>query len=349
MSPWVRSSSAVIVSVLHCVAESSVLPVVCADAAAAADGSCSEDAGALGLLQFDAFSKRPPRGQLSAREESIPELVLQHIPYNFGHTIEKVATFGNGQGALLAYGFVNAALARPMLTEERWEIVNSTKLPNAQVWGHMNPDLFATSEVTGCPLYFTPGKYWPKEIAEAYFGNKNIFGMLRDPYERLVAMFRGNFGAYGGSYPKYFKTCDVNGAVRQMMENYIKGDIYSGDCTFVPQAEFFDKPFGIELAVDNRLFPDSVNKVFEDHGYQHFHIYREDILHVVGCPDVWAGDLDCQTKALVKKVYARDFELLCNHFGYCDSEENTCIKNVPTMCPNDIPKKNETATHCHNS
>lgn len=294
------------------------------------------------------FPNVPPRYHAQVSHDLKQELVLQHIPFNFGHTIEKVSTFGNGRSSLMAYGSVNAALLSPMSKEQRWEIVNSTKLPNAEVWGHLNPDLFEVSEVTGCPLYFTPGKYWPQSVAQAYFGNKTVFGMLRDPYERLVAMFRGNFGAYGGSYPKFSKTCDVNGAVRQMMETYLAGDKYSGDCTFVPQAEYFDQPFGIELAVDNRLFPDSANKVFAEHGYNHLHIYEQDILHVVGCADVWAGDLDCETKALVKKVYARDFELLCSSFGYCDTEENTCIKKVPTMCPSDLAKKEETATHCHN-
>eukprot|EP00434_Breviolum_minutum_P010395 symbB.v1.2.009169.t1/scaffold579.1/size184598/3 len=76
------------------------------------------------------------------------------------------------------------------------------------------------------------------------------------------------------------------------------------------------------------------------------HIETADIMHVEGCNQVWAGDLSCETKALVRKVYARDFELLCHYFGYCDVHENTCLQMVPDMCPTNLTAKKLTATYC---
>ena len=115
-------------------------------------------------------------------------------------------------------------------------------------------------------------KHWPKDIAESYFSNKKIFGLLRDPYERLVAMFRGGVSGYGGNFAEELKTCDVDSAVRKMMLQYLSGDIYAEGCTFLPQAEFFDPPFGITVPVDNRWFPDTANDVLAKHGYTNMRI-----------------------------------------------------------------------------
>mmetsp|Transcript_93312 Transcript_93312/g.260900 ORF Transcript_93312/g.260900 Transcript_93312/m.260900 type:complete len:344 (-) Transcript_93312:72-1103(-) len=308
---------------------------------AAAACAASEASSGLGLLQLDVARAG------SAVRPGTRDLVLQHVPYNFGHTVEKIAAVGGGLHNMQKYVTLQGLESLEGVPKEvMWGTVNMLKRPNAEIWGHLNPDLSVRSNVTGCPMFFTPGKYWPEDLAQRYFGDRTIFGMLRDPYERLVAMFRGNLGDYGGSYPEFFATCDVNGAVKKMMRDHLSGDIYAGECTFVPQAEYFDAPFGIALAVDNRRFPDSLNEVFAQHGYADFAIAKEDILHVTGCPDVWAGDLDCEAKALVKQVYARDFELLCQKFGYCDDSENTCIEGVPGMCPSRLEEKRRSATKC---
>jgi len=319
--------------------------------------TCTQDdvaggpGAALGLLQqtrgkhhsFDAVGVETAAAPAAGGRGQ--DLILMHIPFNFGHTTEKVASFGNGPFAMGKYMSLEGALEMAQDTKARWQLVEASYSKGAEFWGHLHPDLFQKSEVTGCPLFFTPAKYWPTDIAQSYFGNKTIFGMLRDPYERLVAMFRGNMKNYGGSYPEFFKTCDANGAVRKMMTDYLAGDKYAADCTFIPQAEYFDEPFGIDLAVDNRKFPDSLNKVFAEHGSD-IHIDAGDVMHVTGCPEVWAGDLDCETKALVKQVYARDFELLCEKFEYCDEDENCCIEGVEGMCPSNLEEKRKTATYC---
>ena len=61
----------------------------------------------------------------------------------------------------------------------------------------------------------------------------------------------------------------VDSAIKKKMQGILDGQIdpYSEDCAFVAQAEYFDPPYGITLPVDNRLFPDSTNQLFDEHGY----------------------------------------------------------------------------------
>jgi len=294
----------------------------------AEDGSGGEE---VSLLQRHLEIKSKP----TALERGQRDLVLMHIPYNFGHTVENVAMFGSSPGSALRMGAYVLGLGgfSSVGRQASWEEARSLSRKHGEIWGHLNPDLQVINKVTGCPMYYTPQKYWPEQLAAKYFGNKTVFGMLRDPYERLVAFFRGNLEGYGGSYPEFLKSCDVNGAVKKMMLDYLAGDKFANGCTFLPQAEFFDGPYGIKVPIDNRFFPSSMNKAFVAHGYPDFHIATSDVLHVALCQDVWAADLDAETRSLVKKVYAADFELLCKHFGYCDNEENCCIFQVPMMCP----------------
>mmetsp|Transcript_43807 Transcript_43807/g.135342 ORF Transcript_43807/g.135342 Transcript_43807/m.135342 type:complete len:349 (-) Transcript_43807:75-1121(-) len=260
-----------------------------------------------------------------------------HIPFNFGHTIEKVAMFKDDSTVLdiLLYSLKAGGIfkaKRPI----SWETARKYQKPGGVVWGHFNPDLQLVNNATGCSMYFTPPKYWPESLAKSYFGNRTVFGMLRDPYERLVAFFRGNQNGYGGNYEKYMATCDVNGAVKHMMNRVLESkDKFMEECTFLPQAEYFDGRYGIKLPVDNRRFPESMNEVFAQHSYP-WHIRPQDILHVNRCNHIWAGDLEADTKQLVRQVYARDFELLCQHFGYCDTSEDVCIAGVHDMCPKKV-------------
>eukprot|EP00415_Alexandrium_ostenfeldii_P003152 UN3152 len=140
--------------------------------------------------------------------------------------------------------------------------------------------------------------------------------------------------------PDLYATCSVNSFAKRMMRRYLSdiksGRPYSNNCQFLPQAEFFDMPHGAEVAVANRVFPKSMNKLLAEHGYN-VAIRAEDADHVgFGCDHVWAGDLDSEAKALVRQVYGRDFELTCKHFGHCDTLENTCITGVPGMCPSQL-------------
>jgi hypothetical protein len=289
-----------------------------------------------------------PKQRQSSAQAGQQDLAFMHVPYNFGHTVELVSscppTFvnrlnhsegGNGGGTEKSEDF--------RMPGGKSSSTNASSSNNADScadwadgvrWGKINPDLDFINNLTGCQTYFTPAKYWPEELAAKYFGENRRFGILRDPYERLVAFFRGNYNGYGGGpYPKdLVETCDVNQAVKQTLQDYIKGgDPFAGGCSLLPQAEYFDGKYGIDLPVDNRHFPSAVNKLFEDHGYEYL-IPTEAVMHVRGCDNSWMADFDNETRQLIKQVYARDLDLLCQHFGYC-KDENVCLQEVPHMCP----------------
>jgi len=262
------------------------------------------------------------------------DLVFVHTPYNFGHTVENSVMFGPEVTYSEKQEFIQSmgGFATSKEGGASWDHVNKIKAPDGEVWGHNNPDLQGNSSV-GCPYYYTPQKYWPKDLAENYFGAKKVFGVLRDPYEHLVALFRGQIKGYGGDGSSDFQTCDINNAIKKQMKAYIAGDRYMSGCTLVPQAEYFNGEYGISIPIDNRKFPDNLNEIFKEHGYSTLHIKSEDVIHVTGCQNAWAADFDVETKGLVRQVYKRDFELLCKHFGYCDDQEDTCLTRIPGMCP----------------
>lgn len=301
---------------------------------------------AVQLLLCDvAVALRRPKNVTKEKRHSAKDLVLMHIPYNFGHTVEVEALFPiNPIKKEGVNGMSNPEANKIVLLNVTRKMVRAMRLlkPGAEVWGHLNPDLNIMSEVTGCPMYYTPPKYWPEDLAQRYFGNKTSFGMLRDPYERLVAIFRGGFAGYGGNYPQFRDNCDVNGAVKMLMKDLLTKNQFHAGCTFVPQAEYFDGPYGVKLPVDNRQFPTSMNNIFQDHGYK-FHIKTDKIAHVRGCDEAWSGDFDAETRSLIKQHYARDFELLCKYFNYCDDEEKVCLPQVPYMCPPHLFKWDEKA------
>jgi len=290
---------------------------------------CGESSCSPSLLQAGLTVGRPSK-----------DLVLMHIPYNFGHTLEFVAflptpaldALANPEGGS---GGKGPSSLDSMVESTTLSDMETYKKPGGEVWGHLNPELHAISNVTGCPMYYTPPKYWPSDLAERYFANKQVFGLFRNPYERLVAFFRGNMAGYGGNYGELHDRCDVNAAVKLMMKKYIDGDKFADGCTFLPQTEYTDMPHGVTIPIDLHAFPNSMNDVLSQHGYDEMHIRIQDIQHVRSCDNFWAGDLDNETRALVKHVYKRDFEFLCSTFGggYCDQDEPMCLQGIPYMCP----------------
>lgn len=252
------------------------------------------------LLHASSRWQQATSGALEAREPQ-GSLAFMHVPFNFGHTVESVAAF------------------------------------SGVIWGSMNPALTETSNATGCPYYFTPPKYWPVDLANQYFGSSEVFGILRDPYERLVAMFRGGMEGYGAAYNhSLLETCDIDQGIQEMLHNYLYGgNRFASDCALIPQAEYFEGPYAITVPVDNRLFPHSANAVLAEHGYP-IYIPQDAILHVSDCQEKWSADLSPETRRLIRQIYAKDFELLCSHFGYCDNDEVVCLTYVNGMCPESV-------------
>lgn len=281
-------------------------------------------------------STAPLRGTPVAPSDA---LAFVHVPYNFGHTVEKVALVGPGPETFGAYlhamGGADAILMEP---NRPVGDALSVMQPGGQVWGHLHPDLQQISSVTGCPLYFTPQKHWPQEVLKSYFGNRTPFGILRDPYERLVSMFRGGFENYGfvAEAAEARDACDVNAGVLSMLKTYLNNGTYVGNCAMVPQSEFWEGPYGIKTSVDNRRFYPSMNEVWSRYNITNMNITRTDVMHVTGCDNNWAADLANETKSLVRQIYRKDFELICKEFGYCNFEENVCLSYVEGMCPPDF-------------
>lgn len=272
-------------------------------------------------------------------------LSFMHIPCNFGHTIEKEA-LGKGANLRLVY---ESSSAKSQAEEEA--IMHRAKGTQGVFWGQMDPSTRQISNATGCNMYYTPGKYWPSHLARSYFGQRTIFGVLRDPYDKAVNEFRrqvqkvdsvynwqlrANVSAREGHpereglrYQTYYDTCDVNGYLKEELLKYKAGDHFRGNCALVPQAEYFDSPWGVAVPVDNRLIPGSINTVLGDYGYS----YRVDkTIHNWLCPNISAFSLDTEVKGLIQEVYARDFDLLCSYFGYCNRTEMICLEAIPQMC-----------------
>lgn len=265
------------------------------------------------------------------------DLVLMHIPFNFGHTIEKMGMFGHEKSRVEVGQYIESLGGfGDNIRKQNWSEVNQLVRQGGAIWGHFHPELQEVSPITGCPLYYTPPKYWPQDVAKRYFGDKTIFALVRDPYERLVAQFRGDIIGYGNDVEVYHQTCDVDKAVREkLIEHLMGGNKFGSGCTLIQQAEYFEGPYGVKLPIDVRDFPNSMNVVFDQHGYTDpsWHIDPEEILHVEGCDNVWPGNLTEETKSLVRAAFPQDFSLLCMYFGYCEQGENTCIHGVPNMCP----------------
>jgi hypothetical protein len=196
-------------------------------------------------------------------------------------------------------------------------------------------------------MYLTPQKYWPTELAKTYFGNKHVFGVLRDPYERLVQLFKSGMEGYSDRDATALAKCDVNSAVRKMINESMHGNVFRDGCVFVPQAEYFEGPYRIKLPVNSREFPASMNNAFESWNYTNMKINMGDVTAEPYCQQtVWAESLDCETRKMVREFYSRDFELICavfnvshdvsHHFNFCSNTDSICTINVPGMCPEDI-------------
>ena len=54
----------------------------------------------------------------------------------------------------------------------------------------------------------------PNQFSQRFvsLGDHERFGVLRDPYERLVAQFRGSYPGYGGDWGPERLTCEVDTA-----------------------------------------------------------------------------------------------------------------------------------------
>jgi len=278
------------------------------------------------------------------------DLSFIHIPINFGQSIERVGLNGEREQEV---PFLIQPSFQAKKEQNKWNAIHIAKGPGGEIWGQMNPDLRPVSNVTGCNLFQTPQKYWPEDVAASYLSGRRAFGLLRDPYDKIVGEFRQQASGGGRAvtdlkrkeiseregtveresqeYLDFYSTCDLNGWVKAELTRIKQGDQFRGNCHLLPQSEYFEHPHGISLAIDNRLLPESFNQAMEDHGYN-MRMDSSSIHHNWSCNKLSAWSLDEEAKELIKEVYASDFKLLCKTFGYCDSEELTCMQQLPMMC-----------------
>mmetsp|Transcript_20023 Transcript_20023/g.56311 ORF Transcript_20023/g.56311 Transcript_20023/m.56311 type:complete len:305 (-) Transcript_20023:6-920(-) len=258
------------------------------------------------------------------------DLAFVHVPMNFGNSIALTAAVGSG--SKLEYQNVTKAAAGG------WEAVTPLVRPGAPVWGPLNPDLQATSEY-GYPMYYTPQKHWPKDLAGRYFGNRTVFGLLRDPYERLVAYFRAGVAGVARAWDFTPDGRVCAGELSEFAKSHLRPALASPasrpDVNVHRQADFFDGEYGITHPLDLDSFPASANSFLREHGYDTT-IGVNDMIHVVGCDNTWAGHFDKEARHMIKEYYSRDFELRCSHFGHCDHKPDHCLKHVPGMCPGQV-------------
>lgn len=306
---------------------------------------------AQGAMQMGgAAAAQPDQGEQPVQEFFKHDLAFVHVPMNFGRMVERAALEGNREEEtpFILYGSFNAKTLK-----EQWEQISSVQGAGGQVWGTMYPELRMVSNYSGCNLVYEPPKHWPAELAQAYFGARRPFGLLRDPYDRLISEFRdqasgggkqavdfkrsevsereGSLEREGPEYQALYSNCDINGWVKAEMRHYKAGDQFRGNCHLLPQAEYFEHPHGISLPIDMRLLPDSFNAEMERHGYA-MQLKIAGMRHNWSCSKLSVWDLDDESKRLIREVYAADFDLLCRHFGYCDNQELTCLAQIPFMC-----------------
>lgn len=286
---------------------------------------------------------------LSDEYAGIRRLSFAHVPCNFGHTVEN---YGLGQPQQLGrIYFLGLSLLAPGYDAKLWVMNNLARQPGAELWGMMHPAARPISEVTGCNLYYTPGKYWPAKAAEEYFADREVFALLRDPYDKMANEFRmqvqgidsgftvltrpevswreGHLERENATYQTWYATCDVNAYLQEELRRYLEGDRFRVNCHMLPQSEYVEQPYGATVFVDNRKIPDSLNELFTARGYA---MKVEQPIHNYFCNNISAYSLTEETKSLIRKVYRADFDLLCAKFGYCNDRELFCLENLSGMC-----------------
>jgi len=289
------------------------------------------------------------------------DLAMVHVPTNWGHTMEMLGLGkdvhqddGDIGGTLSASIRVLSSniLPREGKTSQR-SVIDEMKKPGGEVWAEMEPQLRRMSSV-GCDMYYTPQQHWPENIATSYFRNRNVFGVIRDPYDKLVNEFRMQVMPFASVYagvtrqqvseregtmereePPYtgfggiYDRCDVNEFLRLELPK-VKKNPYRANCHFVPQVEFLKGENAINLPVDARKLPESFNQLMDEHGYE---FRMDDTMHNMLCPGLWAGSLEDDVKGMIKEMYAEDFDFLCKTWGYCNRNEMFCMKGMTYMCP----------------
>jgi len=296
-----------------------------------------EEEESVALIQTK-MERDPAFADVSYAMMAQRDLAFVHVPMNFGNSVTEQAALGSGSG--LSWGEVTAAGTKG------WDYVNSIAQERPSFWGPMNPDLQKKSNWNGkgflstndgCPLYYTPQQHWPEDLAKSYFGNRTIFGNLRDPYDRFLAMLRGMIGGtVQGLQNSTAEECgeDFSEKIKTILPQFASLPT-ALRCQIQEQAPFFEGSHKITEILDLAQFPANAQQVLDEHGYDNVKLEPWEMHHVAGCDNTCDYDLDEDAKTLMQQFYARDFALIKSVFGHENNGGTacTCCKGVPGMCP----------------
>jgi len=189
--------------------------------------------------------------------------------------------------------------------------------------GACEPNSAGSVSVTGCHLADTPPKYWPANFAKMYFENRTRFGLLQNPYTRLVNYFKAHLHLFEQEH----ETCDINTAIVNELGKYSAGDKFGKNCAFIPQSEYLTGKYGATELIDARDLSDSLETLMSKHDYK----FNKDNFATVltkrqqgfggKCQHLSARSFTESSRQTIKNVYHNDFALLCQHFLYCDTDE----------------------------
>eukprot|EP00930_Biecheleria_cincta_P027790 TRINITY_DN19449_c0_g1_i1.p1 TRINITY_DN19449_c0_g1~~TRINITY_DN19449_c0_g1_i1.p1 ORF type:complete len:488 (-),score=85.05 TRINITY_DN19449_c0_g1_i1:191-1510(-) len=311
-----------------------------------------QDESELNMLS-DSFHKIYQTESVESLQASLDKrgLAYTHMPCTFGHTVEKEGlelSSKNVTAWLKVWNSFHATSEARALQD-----MQSAVPPDAPMWGMMDPALRSISSESKCHMYYTPPKLWPTSMGQHYYGGKTAFTLLRDPYDRAVNDFRaqvygldsvfsmscrqntsnreGHLERESEQYRTWYRTCDVNAYLKAELRKVAAGDRYRADCHFLPQAEYLENPFAnTTIVLDNRKIPSAFNDLMTEYGYNN--VRMSNSIHNFVCNNISAYSLDQEAKELIKEVYEKDFDELCSRFGYCDSDEITCLEQIPDMC-----------------
>lgn len=287
-------------------------------------------------------------------------MALIHVPGNFGGCLEKA---GMKVNSMQFNSMQSMFLAHNKKLENNY--LRTVMGKGAQIWGAMNFDLREINDITKCDTFYTPQKYWSMKLRNKFLTNRKVFGILRDPYDRIVNIFRseamgqnhffqsntrtavsfreGTMERESPMYMKWYVTCDVNAWIEAEFARYQDSTTgsrahFRSNCHLLPQAEYFKGDDSITIPIDARKLPQSFNDVMDANNID-VHLSEPEQASV--CP-ISAWHLTEKSRQLIRDFYREDFELLCKHFGYCDDRELTCMRGIRGMCDGAVEPWNTT-------
>lgn len=161
-------------------------------------------------------------------------------------------------------------------------------------WGRFAP--FAPCSIPGTSHWHHP----PARHPEVY-GGRRLFAVVREPHARLVSDFR--YLHRDGVITGPLDAAHLNAFVHRWVPDPPVGNVGNH---LRPQTDLTHGELPVDVVLPFSDFPRCVNRFFAAAGLP----VRVDARVNATAPSVTAADLDERSRAIVRTVYARDFDLL---------------------------------------